>query len=231
MLQAIAPHYMLATIGVVVLGVVGGWAGEARLLVLGILLLQIAGGAILGFLTRHWKRLTGLRATLGLWNMTAVAAMVLVTGGFPSPFWVLFIIGAAISGIMIDRPGIYLNLTLAGAALLIPRLPAGLDMAAAMGVGLQLVILLFVGLVAEKAARHATDEQRKRQAAADALRQSNDRLALSTAQMERQTREVNVIAKMGRMLQASATREELFGVIGSYARELFPTETGALFIY
>jgi len=222
---------MLATIGVVVLGVLGGWAREARFLVLGILLLQTAGSAILAFLTRGWKRLAGLRATLGLWNMTATAAIVLVTGGFPSPFWVLFIIGAAISGIMIDRPGIYINLALAGTALLIPRLPAGVDMATAMGVGLQLLVLLFVGLVAEKAARHASDEQGKHHAAAEALRQSNDRLALSIAQTEEQTREIRVMAKMGRMLQSSAAREELFDIIGSYARELFPTETGALFIY
>ncbi|TAN47885.1 MAG: sensor domain-containing diguanylate cyclase [Betaproteobacteria bacterium] len=106
-----------------------------------------------------------------------------------------------------------------------------MDMAVAMGVGLQMVVLLFVGLVAEKAARHASDEQGKRHAAAEALRQSNERLALSNAQTQRQTREVRLMAEMGRMLQASAAREDLFEVIGSYARELFPAESGALYIY
>src|SRR5579859_831787 len=231
LLQKIALYYMGTPVAVVVLGVIGGWAGEARFLILGILLLQIAGGAILVFLTRDWKSVAALRLTLGLWYMTTTAAIVLIAGGFPSPFWVLCIVGAAVSGLMMDRPGIYINLTLAGAALVIPRLPAAVDMAVAMGIGLQMGMLLFVGLVAEKAARHASDEQGKHHAAAAALRQSNDRLALSIAHMERQTREVLAMTEMGRMLQASAAREELFDVIGSYARELFPTETGALFIY
>ncbi len=231
LLRALVPHYMLTTIGVVVLGVVGGWAAEARFLVLGILLLQAAGSTLLVFLTRNWKSIVALRFTQGLWYMATTAAIVLITGGFPSPFWVLFIVGATVAGVMMDRPGIYINLIFAGAALVIPRLPAGVDMAVAMGVGLQMVVLLFVGLVAEKAAGHASDEQGKHHAAAEALRQSNERLALSVAQTQRQTREVRLMAEMGRMLQASAAREALFDVIGSYARELFPTETGALFIY
>lgn len=231
LLRALAPHYTLTTIGVVVLGMAGGWAGEARVLVLGILVLQAAGSAILGFLTRDWKGVAALRFTLGLWNMTAATAIVLITGGFPSPFWVLFIIGAAIPGVMMDRLGIYINLTLAGTALVVPRLIAGMDMAEVTGVGLQLLILIFVGLVAEKASTHASDEQAKHQAAAEALRQANDQLGLGIERMKHQTREVRVMADMGRMLQASATREELFDVIGSYARELFPTESGALFIY
>ncbi|OGB82079.1 MAG: hypothetical protein A2496_22825 [Burkholderiales bacterium RIFOXYC12_FULL_60_6] len=231
LLRAIAPYYMGTSIAVVVLGVVGGWAVDVQFLVLGILLLQMVGSVILGFLTQRWKRVAALGFTQGLWNMTAMTAIVLITGGFTSPFWVLFIIGAAVSGVLIDRPAIYVNLALTGGALVIPWLPAGIDMAAAMGVGLQMVIVLFVGLVTEKAARHASDEQGKYQAAAEALRQSNDRLALSIEHTERQTREVHVMAEMGRMLQTSAARDELINVIASYARELFPTETGALFIY
>jgi len=231
LLRALAPYYIGITAAVVVLGVAGGWAGEARVLVLGILLLQVTGSAVLGFVTRDWKDIAALRFTIGLWNMAASTAIVLTTGGFPSPFWVLFLVGAVVSGVMIDRTGIHINLALAGAALVVPRLPAGMDMAAGMGVGLQMVILLFVGIVVEKASKHASNEQRRHLAAAEALRQANDRLGLSITQLEQQTREVRAMADMGRMLQASAARGELFNVIGSYARELFPTETGALFIY
>src|SRR3989339_21118 len=151
LLRAIAPYYMGTSIAVVVLGVVGGWAVDVQFLVLGILLLQMVGSVILGFLTQRWKRVAALGFTQGLWNMTAMTAIVLITGGFTSPFWVLFIIGAAVSGVLIDRPAIYVNLALTGGALVIPWLPAGIDMAAAMGVGLQMVIVLFVGLVTEKA--------------------------------------------------------------------------------
>jgi diguanylate cyclase (GGDEF)-like protein len=216
---------------IMVLGLVGGWAGRSWILITGIVFLQVIGNAFLGRWTRHWKNMVVSRYTIGLWNWITTAVIIIVVGGYPSPFWLAFLVGSIVSGVMEDRTGVYLVTAFAVLALATPRLFTGLDMATATGIGMQLLTLLLTGLVVQKSASWLFFEQRKLHKAEENLRQSNDKLTFSVSQLEQHAREIGLLTTIGRLLQSCTTASETYDVIGSYMPELFPSETGAVFIY
>ncbi len=231
LLPTLGPYVTGSTTALMALGIIGGWAGESWRSVLGIILLQFFGGVFLGILTRGWKNVAALRYTNGFFHLITTTAIVMITGGYPSPFWLVFLVGVVVPGILMDRTGVYLVLPFAAVALAVPQLSIGIDIQTAIGISMQLFILFFTGLIIQKTAVWLFKEQEKHQQAEESLRQSNDQLTLSIAQLEQHTREVRLLTEMGGMLHTSTTNEELYGIISYYMQELFPSKIGALFIY
>jgi diguanylate cyclase (GGDEF)-like protein len=231
LLIRLEPYLNASGAALVVLGLSGGWAGHFWPLVLGIVFLQVIGNIVLTNLTRRWESVVGLRYTAGLWNWAAITTITLVTGGYPSPFWLAFLLSAVVGGVMVDPGGILLNTAFGAFALTLPRLFTKLDRATISGIGMQVLILVVVGVVVWKSAEQLYLKERQLRETEDTLRQSNSQLALSVAQLEQHSREIDLLTGMGSMLQSCSTLSEIYDVAGSYLKELFPSETGSLFIY
>jgi diguanylate cyclase (GGDEF)-like protein/PAS domain S-box-containing protein len=71
-------------------------------------------------------------------------------------------------------------------------------------------------------------ERRRAQAA---LQEATQRQGLSLAEVEQRTREIALLNQMADLLQACQTDEEAYDVIARFAGELFPTTTGALYVF
>lgn len=72
-----------------------------------------------------------------------------------------------------------------------------------------------------------TSERKK---AEDQLAQANRKLETWVNELERRTREMTLLSEMGDLLRACLTAEEVYRVIARVAQELFPTETGAVYV-
>jgi diguanylate cyclase (GGDEF)-like protein len=193
--------------------------------------LHLAGSAVVKYLTRNSRKQVLLRSTQGLWHWLTSAAILFAAGGFPSPFWLLFLFGAIVSGMMCDRTGGFVNFLVAGAALAGPHLAAGINLSMAANIGMLLLILASVSVVTEVSARRLFEERAKHARAEEELRYANARLNVSVAQMERHDKDSRLLTELGRMLQTATSMQEMDEVIGAYLQRLFPTECGALFVY
>jgi hypothetical protein len=231
LLAELEPYANMSSAAIVVLGLIGGWAGRSWPIILGVVCLQVTGNVILEKVTREWRSIAVLRNTVGVWNITAMGVTTLIAGGYPTPFWLSFLVGAVVAGVLVDERGILLNAAVAALALSAPRLWTRLDRATATGIGMQVLILLIAGLIAKKSSTELFHKQRQLHETEDTLRESNDLLESSVAQLEQHSREIGLLTGMGGMLQSCTTLEEVYDVTGSYMKELFPSESGALFMY
>jgi diguanylate cyclase (GGDEF)-like protein/PAS domain S-box-containing protein len=66
--------------------------------------------------------------------------------------------------------------------------------------------------------------------AEEALHAANRQLTLGLSELQRRTREIGLLNKMGDMLQICLTVDEAYAVIGQSARELFPDDSGAMYL-
>jgi len=69
-----------------------------------------------------------------------------------------------------------------------------------------------------------------RKRAEEALRNANEKLTSWVSELERRNREVSLLNEMGDLLQSCLTAEEAHGVIAQFVQQLFPSESGALFV-
>ena len=69
-----------------------------------------------------------------------------------------------------------------------------------------------------------------RKRAEEALRAANEKLTRWVGDLERRNREVSLLNEMGDLLQSCLTAEEAHGVIAQFVQQLFPLESGALYV-
>src|SRR4051812_16579705 len=88
-------------------------------------------------------------------------------------------------------------------------------------------------LVAERTAELAQEksnlEIKVEQRTAD-LRQANDELKTQAAELSRRNQEISLFSKMNDFLQTSTTEAEAYGVISDVVTQLFPDDSGAVFV-
>ena len=70
----------------------------------------------------------------------------------------------------------------------------------------------------------------ERKRAEEALRNANEKLTSWVGELERRNREVSLLNEMGDLLQSCLTAEEAHAVIAQFAQQLFPDESGALYV-
>lgn len=64
----------------------------------------------------------------------------------------------------------------------------------------------------------------------EALQAANEKLIRGLTELEQRTREITLLNQLGDLLQTCLNVEEAYTVIGQSARQLFPDETGALYM-
>jgi diguanylate cyclase (GGDEF)-like protein/PAS domain S-box-containing protein len=70
----------------------------------------------------------------------------------------------------------------------------------------------------------------ERKRAEEALRNANEKLTSWVSELERRNREVSLLNEMGDLLQSCLTAEEANSVVAQFVQQLFPEESGALFV-
>ncbi len=70
----------------------------------------------------------------------------------------------------------------------------------------------------------------ERKEAADALQKANESLSRWLSELEQRNREIEVFSTMISLLQACARAEEAYAVVNNSSRELFPGDSGAVYI-
>ena len=63
------------------------------------------------------------------------------------------------------------------------------------------------------------------------LQQANDRLVLWGKELEQRNSEINLLGQMGDLLQSCNTSAEAYTGIQVFARQLFPEDSGGLFVF
>jgi diguanylate cyclase (GGDEF)-like protein/PAS domain S-box-containing protein len=74
-----------------------------------------------------------------------------------------------------------------------------------------------------------TDVTERKKAEED-LRETHQKLADWTDELERNTHEMTLLSKMSDLLQTCLTANEAYNIINRFAQELFPAESGALYV-
>lgn len=125
----IRPYLQVSMTLLLLLGLIGGWAGDQWFTVLIIVAILITSIIIIGRRSRikgpkpHHVYLTAVI------NLLAAGIIVAITMGAASPFWLLFVIGTISSSLSLSgRAGEYLdgaNVAVAGISMLLPDLVAG----------------------------------------------------------------------------------------------------------
>ena len=73
------------------------------------------------------------------------------------------------------------------------------------------------------------DISERKQAEAQ-LREANQKLAERVQELDRRSKEINLLSEMGSWLQSCQTADEAYAVIGKSAEQLFPEWSGALYV-
>ena len=199
--RTLSPYLGTAQSTIAILYLLVGGAHDAWRPVSALILFQIVVNLLLARQAWRFRNVSVLSYTFGSINWLFCVIILLLAGGYPSLFWLIFILGAIQSGMFIGRTGVLLNTAFAGIAMAAPQLPL-LDLQFAVELGISLLLLLAIGLVTEKSTVMLLDEQARYQQAEQQLRQSHQKLSLSLAEQERQTREVALLTEMGDVIQA-----------------------------
>lgn len=114
------PYFQVVTTFILILGILGGWAGTEWLTITIISVVMIATVMWIG----RDARIQGAGSlhvyASAVINLTATSIVVLITGGAYSPFWLLFFIGAVTSGMSLrGKAGTFLERLNAGVATLV----------------------------------------------------------------------------------------------------------------
>jgi PAS domain S-box-containing protein/putative nucleotidyltransferase with HDIG domain len=91
------PYLQFTTIALLILGLLGGWAGANWLIVLIIFAVLISTILWMGYQMQLHGAKPFYIYTSAMINLLATATIVIITGGAHSPFWLLFLIGAITS--------------------------------------------------------------------------------------------------------------------------------------
>jgi len=216
---------------VIFLGLVGGWAGHNWPFVLGIMISQTAINLFLGLRVNGLMNETMLVSTYNLINIVSNSTIVIITGGYPTSFWITFLAGIISSGIFMSKSGILLNGLFAACSLIFPHLFSGLSVQTLIGILMQTSMLVVTGIVSYLTAALSLREHEKHVKAEEELLQVNSRLSQSLGKIAQQSEGLTLLTEMSDMLQSCNALTDVFPVISQYARQLFPLTNGALFLY
>lgn len=230
--HTISPYVGITQSVIAFVYVLSGGAHAVWLIVLVLFANQIAGILVFIFQAKRIWNSFAFHCLLSIINWIIAVVVVVLTGGFPSLFWMLFILGAVQSGLFIGRLGAVLNAMIAGGALILPGLLQGsLTSEIWIDISLMMVLLLALGLTTEKATAMLLSERAKYQQAEETIRRTNERLAGALTEQEEQAGESALLSEMGELLQSCPAMEETHAIISHYAKRLFPFKNGSLFLY
>jgi diguanylate cyclase (GGDEF)-like protein len=177
------------------------------------------------------RNIEALMVAFGAFNWTVCSLIVGLAGGYPTLFWLTFVLGAIHSGLFLGRAGILVNGFVASAALTLPLLVAErMTAGSAVGIGLLMLFLLAVGFITEGIASTLLDERAKYKQAEEALQKSNDELEVSLEAQRLQTREMTFLTEMEDFLHACPVLEDTYAILGYYIPRLLPFPDGVLFL-
>ncbi|MGB7538037.1 MAG: diguanylate cyclase [Anaerolineales bacterium] len=172
-----------------------------------------------------------LMHVFAVFNWIISSLVVGFAGGYPTLFWLMFVLGAIHSGLFIGRPGILLTGFIASAALTIPLLYfGGLTFQAGVGIGMEMLFLLVIGFITEKTTTTLLGEREKYKRAEEALRESHDTLFLALEKQQQQAQDMTLLSEMGDFLQACPVLEDSYAIIGYYTPRLLPFPNGILYL-
>ncbi len=203
---------------------------EARLPIFGVFVAQLALSAPLGMLLPRPRLFPVVNALLAIINFSAQAAIIILAGGYPTRLWVSAMFGVLPASYFIGSAGVLINAATMGAALLVPRL-SELTREVVLGVGDEVAVVVVIGFMTELTFRMLVTEQEERNQAEAALREANERLVATLDEHRRQVAEKSAIGEMTDLLQSCTEIDETLPIIARAARRLFPTRSGALFLY
>jgi len=172
-----------------------------------------------------------LMHVFAIFNWVVSSLIIGLAGGYPTLFWLMFVLGAIHSGLFIGRPGILVTGFVASAALTIPMLiAASLTIQAAVGIGMEMLFLLVIGFITEKTTTSLLGEREKYKRAEEALQESHDALAAALEKQQQQARDMTLLSEMGDFLQACPVLEDSYAIIGYYTPRLLPFPHGVLYL-
>jgi hypothetical protein len=179
------------------------------------------------FLAELWQNLSPY---LGIAQM-GLALVCLLAGGYPSLFWLLFVLGAVQSGLFTGPKGVLLNAGFAAAALTVPVLLRwGMTAGIAFHIGLVTLLLWALGYITHKSTTMLMNERAKFQRAEEELRRSHAELTSAPANQRQQARDLALLTEMGDFLQACPILEDTYAIIGYFTPRLLPFPRGVLYL-
>ncbi len=141
----------------------GGWAGGAWPWILAILTIQTAGNLWYGHAIAPRRILLAHRYTIGPWNWLCAGVIVLLAGGYPTPFWLAFVFCVVAPGFDRDRVAVNLAVLFAAIAMMAPHIAGHLSLADVTGIGAHLLVLLVVGHGSDRVIGMLDSERREHQ--------------------------------------------------------------------
>jgi diguanylate cyclase (GGDEF)-like protein len=227
----LSPYLGAAQVTLAAVYLLAGGGGDRWPWILALFVLQVAVNIVLSVWTRRTANVATLLYYFAFFNWGVSSAVVFLAGGYPSFFWLLFALGAVQSGLFIGWFGVLLNAGFAGAALTAPVLwRAGISADSAVRIGLELLLLLVIGLITERATGILVKERIKFKHAEEALRQSHGELAAALELQRRQSLEQALLAEMADFLHACPVLEDTYSIISYYVPRLLPLPDGVLFL-
>jgi diguanylate cyclase (GGDEF)-like protein len=228
--RTLSPYLGVAQSIIVVMYLAVGGAHQAWPLVLALTSLQIVTNIVMALQSGRFKNVIVLSYTFAFINWSFCTVVVIISGGYPSLFWLTFVLGAIQSGLFIGRTGVLLNVIFAGIAMVTPRITQ-LTIEIAVEIGILALLLFTLGLITEKSTAMLLNERAKYKKAENELQQSNKKLVASLREQEHYTRDIAILTEMGDFLQACPDLEETYGIITHFGQQLFPTLSGAFLLY
>ncbi len=229
--RSLSPFLGISQTVLTVTCLLAGGGNDHWLWILVLFGLQSLVNLIITLRSRGSRNIATLMVVFAAFNWSVCSVIIGLAGGFPTLFWLMFVLGAIHSGLFIGRPGTLLNGFIASAALAIPILSgAGMTIGIAVGIGLQMLFLLVIGFITEKITTTLLGEREKYKQAEEELRESHDELKLSLEKQQQQAREMTLLTEMGDFLQACPVLEDTYAIIGYYTPRLLPFQHGVLFL-
>jgi len=226
------PFLLLSHFSFVVLFILGRFGQEYWMIILGLSVIQTLVGLFFYYHSAQPEKAKFYR--YGMLSMQCFVAViaVLLSGGYPSPFWLTFPLCSMMSSIMLNHiTGLYIITFLTALSLGIPHLTQQTGLTDIAVISAQAIFTLTAGLVVRKMASLFLQEREKQKGTEKALREANDMLAVSVAQLERRAHETALLTEFGSTLQSCANSEESYQVMKTFFAKLFPYDHGAIYLY
>jgi diguanylate cyclase (GGDEF)-like protein len=229
--RGLAPYLALAQTVLALAYLLAGGGGLQWPWIVLLFVVQGAVNTVISIRAPAVRDLAILMHVFAIFNWVVSSLIIGLAGGYPTLFWLMFVLGAIHSGLFIGRPGILVTGFVASAALTIPMLiAASLTIQAAVGIGMEMLFLLVIGFITEKTTTSLLGEREKYKRAEEALQESHDALAAALEKQKQQARDMTLLSEMGDFLQACPVLEDSYAIIGYYTPRLLPFPHGVLYL-
>jgi diguanylate cyclase (GGDEF)-like protein len=229
--QNLSPYLGIAQMGLALVCLLAGEGRARGSWILCLFGLQIVLNILLSVQIRRIRNITLLQYLFAIFNWLVCVAVLILAGGYPSLFWLLFVLGAVQSGLFTGPKGVLLNTGFAAAALTVPvLLRGGMTAGIAFHIGLVTLLLWALGYITHKSTTMLMNERAKFQRAEEELRRSHAELTSALANQRQQARDLALLTEMGDFLQACPILEDTYAIIGYYTPRLLPFPHGVLYL-